>query len=185
VLTFLGGFGEADEEGDGEVCGSNFFRMGGDDVQKSGYGADQPKLQISVNHHHAVNMSATQPTDPLLQPLHPKPSTQTSHNATTLSLLRSAFPDPSAAQQIYSQKLEHKPLSLNPTTLDQREVRRQRRTEKLHRKRKPRGLSAREKRELRIYDIPKSEVKYLPSRHPLSLTATVFFPDRLLCIIRC
>ena len=150
------------------------------------HGADRPKLQISVNHHHAVKkMSATQPTDPLLQPLHPKPSTQTSHNATTLSLLQSAFPDPPTAQQIYSQKLEHKPLSLNPTTLDQRDLRRQRRTEKLHRKRKPKGLSAREKRELRIYDIPKSEVKYLPSRHPLSLTATVFLPDRLLCIVRC
>lgn len=118
-------------------------------------------------------MSATQPPDPLLQPLHPKPSTQVSHNATTLSLLRSAFPDPSTAQQIYSQKLEHKPLSLNPTTLDQRDLRRQRRMEKLHRKRKPRGLSAREKRELRIYDIPKSEVKYLPFH------STVFLPDRL------
>lgn len=32
----FGGFGEADGEDDGEVCGSNFFRMGGDDAQKSG-----------------------------------------------------------------------------------------------------------------------------------------------------
>ena len=36
MLTFLGVLGEVDGEDDGEVWISNFFRMGGDDVQKSG-----------------------------------------------------------------------------------------------------------------------------------------------------
>src|SRR5579859_7117831 len=106
-------------------------------------------------------MSAPTTTDPIFEPLHNKttPSSSSSQNATTFSLLKTAFPDASTAQQIYTQKLEYRPLSLNPTTLDQREQRRQKRLDKLHKKRKPKPLSAKEKRQLRIYDIPKSEIK--------------------------
>lgn len=101
--------------------------------------------------------------DPLFNRLHPvsTPSNAVS-TATTLSLLQAAFPDPSTVQNIYTQKLDHRPLNLNPAsdTLDTRTLRRQKRQEKLKRKRKPKPLSAREKRELRIYDVPKEERMY-------------------------
>lgn len=106
-------------------------------------------------------------SDPLLKPLQTAGSSVSgSTKATTLALLSQAFPDPIAAQQIYSQKLEHKPLSVNPAdSSDARTARRQKRLSQLKRKRKPKPLSAKEKRELRIYDIPKSEIRYSPARH--------------------
>jgi len=101
--------------------------------------------------------------DPLFNRLHPvKTSSNAVSTATTLSLLQAAFPDPSTVQNIYTQKLDHRPLNLNPASdnLDARTLRRQKRQEKLKRKRKPKPLSAREKRELRIYDVPKDERMY-------------------------
>jgi ribonuclease P protein subunit POP4 len=87
-------------------------------------------------------------------------------NTTTLSFLKWAFLDPSTSQTIYSQKLEHKPLSLTPTTGDARSRRQLIRQQFLHKKRKPKPLSAKEKRQLRIYDIPKDEAKYPFQRDP-------------------
>ena len=101
-------------------------------------------------------------TDPLFKPLTPAILPSLTSTSTTLSLLQAAFPDPSTVQQIYSQKVDHRPLNVNPASdsLDARSLRRQKRQDKLKRKRKPKPLSAKKKRELRIYDIPKDEVMY-------------------------
>jgi ribonuclease P protein subunit POP4 len=89
-------------------------------------------------------------------------SASSSANKATLGLLNQAFPEPSVAQQVYSQKLEHRPLSLNPADIpDARESRRQKRLSKLKRKRKPRPLSAKERRALRIFDVPKTEIRFI------------------------
>src|SRR5271170_2236344 len=111
-------------------------------------------------------------SDPLLTPLQPADNPVTdSSKATTLTILNQAFPDPVAAQQIYNQKLEHKPLSVNPAdSTDARTARRRKRLSQLKRKRKPKPLSAKEKRELRIYDIPKSEIRLPP--YGVSLNAS-------------
>jgi len=111
-------------------------------------------------------------SDPLLTPLQPADNPVAgSSKATTLTILNQAFPDPVAAQQIYNQKLEHKPLSVNPAdSTDARTARRRKRLSQLKRKRKPKSLSAKEKRELRIYDIPKSEIRF-PFRNA-SLTSS-------------
>src|SRR5271154_182122 len=92
-------------------------------------------------------------SDPLLKPLQPAGnSVSGSSKATTLSILNQAFPDPAMAQQIYNQRLEHKPLSVLPAdSTDARTARRQKRLSHLKRKRKPKPLSAKEKGELRIY----------------------------------
>jgi ribonuclease P protein subunit POP4 len=107
-------------------------------------------------------MAAATSSDPILMPLPNISAEQSSRNAPTIALLRSAFSDGSTVQQIYTQKLEHRPLALNPTTLSQQESRRLKRLEKVHKKRNPRSLSSKDKRRLRIYDLPKSEIKYYP-----------------------
>jgi ribonuclease P protein subunit POP4 len=89
-----------------------------------------------------------------------KDTVSSSSNTTTFNLLQKAFPSTAIVQQIYKQKLEHRPLNLNPTdAVDARESRRQKRSEKLKRKRKPKPLSAKEKRELRIHDLSKEDIK--------------------------
>jgi len=112
---------------------------------------------------HDNNETMTTPLaqDPLFKPLHPS-STPSTSKTTTLSILNQAFPNPSTAQQIYTQKIEYRPVSINPADHppNARSTRRTLRTSKLHPKRKPKPLSAKEKRQLRIYDIPSSETKY-------------------------
>jgi hypothetical protein len=80
----------------------------------------------------------------------------------TLSLMNQAFSGPSLVQHIYTQKLEHRPLSINPASdVDARESRRRKRLLNLKRKRKPKPLSAKEKKELRIFDTKKSDIKFV------------------------
>ena len=83
------------------------------------------------------------------------------------SLLLSAYP-PDVASTIFTQKVLQKPLFLRPTSPDpksqdrraQRRLERLRKKEKESRRRKPKPLSAREKRISGIYDIPKSAQNY-------------------------
>ncbi|KAL7269552.1 hypothetical protein RUND412_007782 [Rhizina undulata] len=84
----------------------------------------------------------------------------------TQALLNLAFP-PALASEIYSQKIERKPLYLtrNPLSTpsaDARAERRKARAAILDRKRskKPQPLSAKEKRALGVHEIPKSAAKY-------------------------
>jgi ribonuclease P protein subunit POP4 len=107
-------------------------------------------------------MTSKPPSDPIFRTLQ---GIQTSssgdfNNATTISLLQAAFPHPGVAQQLYAQKLEHRPLSLNPADApNARESRRQKRLDKLKRKRKPKPLSAKEKRELKVHEILKEDIR--------------------------
>jgi hypothetical protein len=114
--------------------------------------------------------TAQQDTDVLYRPASPNTAESTS-KATVLSILNEAFPDTAAAQQIYLQKVEHRPLSVLPATLpekDAREARREARLSKLKKKRRPKPLSAKEKRELTIFKVPKNSVRYSYSRSPVS-----------------
>ena len=78
-------------------------------------------------------------------------------NETTMALLKQTVTSETSAREIYVERIEHKPLSLVPNdSIDRREQRRQKRLQGLKRKRKPKPLSAKEKRELRIYDLPKT-----------------------------
>ncbi len=80
-------------------------------------------------------------------------------------LLSRAFPSEDA-DRIFAEKVKQKPLFLRPTdseVTDARELRRRERTRKqafLRKKQKPRPLSAKQKRALCIYDIPKEAQKY-------------------------
>ena len=72
---------------------------------------------------------------------------------------------PTVATQIFTEKIQHKPLLLRPTspTLDNRTKRRKERLRKKEhflKKQKPRPLTAAEKRKTGIYDIPKEAQKY-------------------------
>jgi hypothetical protein len=126
--------------------------------------------QICAKFPPLRNVMATQTplqeTDILYTPLVPG-TTEPLSKATVFTLLNEAFPDASVAQQIYSQKVEHRPLSVAPATQtkDARETRREAQLAKLKRKRKPKPLSAREKRELRVFDVAKDSVRYPQSQH--------------------
>lgn len=75
---------------------------------------------------------------------------------------------PDTASHIYHEKIAHRPLLLRPTspsrqTGDARTARQQARTAKVasrRRSNKPRPLSAKQKRALCVYEIPKSQQKY-------------------------
>lgn len=75
---------------------------------------------------------------------------------------------PSSALEIFREKVVHKqiivrPTSPDPTSQDARAKRRRQRLRKqehLRRRQKPKPLSAKEKRMLGIYDIPKEDQKY-------------------------
>jgi len=88
----------------------------------------------------------------------PKPSL-------TTQLLARAH-SPTSAKRIFAEKIQHKPLLLRPTTLaesivDARTTRRnKRRAQEAQRKKKPRPLTAAEKRKSCVYDIPKEEKRY-------------------------
>ena len=84
-----------------------------------------------------------------------------SHPAHAL-LARAHSPD--SAARIFTDKIQHKPLHLQPSaTSDKRALRRHIR---LHKQRyhrwhqKPQPLSAKEKRDLKIYDLKREEVRY-------------------------
>lgn len=84
-----------------------------------------------------------------------------------LDLLKNAHP-PEAASAIFTEKILHKPLRLRPTSPDpnsqdaraSRRLQRIRKKEKARRRQKPKPLSAKEKRILGIYEIPKESQKY-------------------------
>lgn len=83
------------------------------------------------------------------------------------ALLSKVHP-PSTADAIFTDKVLHKPLHLRPTSPDpssqdargQRRLQRLRKDEHKLRRRKPKPLSAKEKRISGIYDIPKEQQKY-------------------------
>ena len=83
------------------------------------------------------------------------------------TLLEQAHP-PEIASALFKDKVVHKPLYLRPTSPDQnsqdarakRRARRLRESEKAHRRRKVKPLSAKEKRMTGIYDVTKDTKKY-------------------------
>ena len=83
------------------------------------------------------------------------------------TLLARAHP-PDLASTIFTDKVLHKPLNLRPTSPDltsqdaraKRRSQRLRKKEHILRRQKPKPLSAKEKRKLGIYDIPKNAQKY-------------------------
>ena len=83
------------------------------------------------------------------------------------ALLSKAHP-PEAASAIFAEKVLHKPLHLRPTSPDpiSQDARAKRRFQRLHKTekslkhRKPKSLSAKEKRISGIYDIPKDAQKH-------------------------
>ncbi|RPB19502.1 ribonuclease P protein subunit p29 [Terfezia boudieri ATCC MYA-4762] len=96
-------------------------------------------------------------------PINPTP---TSKGYYTETLLSKAHP-PELASQIFTEKIKSRVLNLNPTqpsdVADGRAQRRRERAEKLalrRKSRKPKPLTAKEKRKLRIYEIPPECQKY-------------------------
>ena len=94
------------------------------------------------------------------------PTKRSSESHIAGSLLARAH-SPSTAENLFVEKVKQRPLLLYPTTAPtasdertRRRLTRLRKKEHFLRKRKPRPLSAKEKRKLGIYDIPKSEQKY-------------------------
>ncbi|KAL8782655.1 MAG: hypothetical protein Q9213_005194 [Squamulea squamosa] len=89
------------------------------------------------------------------------------NNHIALELLKKAHP-PETASAIFTEKILHKPLYLRPTSPDpnrqdaraHRRLQRLRKKEKARRRQKPKSLSAKEKRIMGIYDIPKQSQKY-------------------------
>ncbi|MCJ1391338.1 hypothetical protein MMC18_004201 [Xylographa bjoerkii] len=75
---------------------------------------------------------------------------------------------PAEAHNIFKDKVLHKPLNLRPTSPDpnsqdaraRRRLQRLRKKEHLRRRQKPKPLTAKEKRVLGIYDIPKEDQRY-------------------------
>ncbi|MCJ1416123.1 hypothetical protein MMC32_002458 [Xylographa parallela] len=93
------------------------------------------------------------------------PERDLSHIA--LQILSQAH-SPAEAHNIFIDKVLHKPLNLRPTSPDptsqdaraKRRLKRLRKTEHLRRRLKPKPLTAKEKRVLGIYDIPKEDQRY-------------------------
>lgn len=81
----------------------------------------------------------------------------------TLSLLSRAH-SPNTTNRIFTEKIQHRPLLLKPTEgPNNRAIRRSSRQKKVQERRKkqqPRPLSAREKRVMGIYTVPKSQQRY-------------------------
>ncbi|KUJ16264.1 RNase P/MRP, p29 subunit [Mollisia scopiformis] len=80
----------------------------------------------------------------------------------TISLLRCAH-SPDTSTRIYTEKIRGRPLHLKPTEPNPQLAHRQARLRALSdrkKKQKPRPLSARQKRALCLYDIPKERQKY-------------------------
>lgn len=83
----------------------------------------------------------------------------------TTTLLSRAH-SPTSTTRIFAEKIRHKPLLLRPTTapaatVDARALRRARRAEaETSRRRRPRPLTAKQKRQLCIYELPKVERRW-------------------------
>lgn len=90
--------------------------------------------------------------------------TSAAQQATQNLLARAHSPD--SANRIYSEKIQHRPLHLRPTspppaTINARTARRKTRQDKKEKqKQRPKPLSSREKRNLGLHDIPKDGQKY-------------------------
>lgn len=71
---------------------------------------------------------------------------------------------PSSANRIFTEKIQYRPLLLRPSSpppTTARDARRQaRQLAKQKRKQKPKPLSARERRQLGLYDIPREQARY-------------------------
>jgi ribonuclease P protein subunit POP4 len=73
---------------------------------------------------------------------------------------------PETAEQLFTERIKHKPLFLRPTSptpadnRSRRRLHRLRKKEYFYRKQKPKPLSAKEKRITGIYDLPKEECNY-------------------------
>ncbi|KAI0022509.1 ribonuclease P protein subunit p29 [Xylariomycetidae sp. FL0641] len=86
-------------------------------------------------------------------------------NATLTQALLSRAHSPDSTNRIYSEKIQHRPLLLRPSSpppFNARDARRKARKEKQQRAKalKPKPLSARERRRLGLYDIPREGQKY-------------------------
>ena len=90
---------------------------------------------------------------------------QSSQQKVTQDLLARAH-SPDSANRIFSEKIQHRPLHLRPSspppaTVNARTARRKlREAKKNQKKTKPKPLSSRERRKLGLYDIPKEGHKY-------------------------
>ncbi|KAI0889516.1 ribonuclease P protein subunit p29 [Annulohypoxylon maeteangense] len=86
-------------------------------------------------------------------------------NTLTHELLSRAH-SPDSTNRIFTEKIQHRPLFLKPTSpppsSNARDARRGARAEKRQRAKalKPKPLSARQRRKLRLYDVPKDSQKY-------------------------
>ena len=73
---------------------------------------------------------------------------------------------PDTAEQLFTERIKHKPLYLRPTSptpadnRNRRRLHRLRKKEYFLRKQKPKPLSARQKRASGLYNLPKEECKY-------------------------
>ncbi|KAI1463021.1 RNase P/MRP, p29 subunit [Daldinia caldariorum] len=91
-------------------------------------------------------------------------SNNTNNQSLTHELLSRAH-SPDSTNRIYSEKIQHRPLFLKPTSpppSNARDARRRARVEKQKRLKalKPKPLSARQRRKLGLYDVPKEGRKY-------------------------
>lgn len=87
-------------------------------------------------------------------------------SSVTQSLLSQAH-SPPTAERIYGEKIQHRSIFLRPTSpppqVTARQARRKERERKLKERKKalkPKPLSAKQRRELGLYDIPREEQKY-------------------------
>ncbi|KAI1134802.1 ribonuclease P protein subunit p29 [Hypoxylon sp. FL0543] len=95
-------------------------------------------------------------------------NTNDNNNNNNQSLTRellSRAHSPDTANRIFSEKIQHRPLFLKPTSpppSNARDARRRARAEKQKRAKvlKPKPLSARQRRKLGLYDVPKEGQKY-------------------------
>ncbi|KAK6953841.1 hypothetical protein Daesc_003803 [Daldinia eschscholtzii] len=91
-------------------------------------------------------------------------SNNTSNQSLTHELLSRAH-SPDSTNRIYSEKIQHRPLFLKPNSpppSNARDARRRARVEKQKRLKalKPKPLSARQRRKLGLYEVPKEGQKY-------------------------
>ncbi|KAI1383691.1 ribonuclease P protein subunit p29 [Hypoxylon trugodes] len=91
----------------------------------------------------------------------PNNTNDTNQSLTHEILSRAHSPD--STNRIFTEKIQHRPLFLKPTSpppsSNARDARRKARDEK-QRKLKPKPLSARQRRRLGLYDVPKANQKY-------------------------
>ncbi|KAI2472475.1 ribonuclease P protein subunit p29 [Annulohypoxylon bovei var. microspora] len=93
-------------------------------------------------------------------------NTNTKNNQSLTHELLSRAHSPDSTTRIFAEKIQHRPLFLKPTSpppsTNARDLRRRARAEKQQRAKalKPKPLSARQRRKLGLYDVPKDGQKY-------------------------